>query len=126
MFLLVTFTIVAVGLAAIGLYGVLAYTVAQRTREIGIRIALGASRATVARAVLSHGLVLAAVGAMAGLIAARWGTRLLGSMLYGVRQIDLVLFGVAGAVLLIVPAVACLVPMRRALSVDPLIAMKAD
>jgi putative ABC transport system permease protein len=126
MFLLMTFTIVAVGLAAIGLYGVLAFTVAQRTREIGIRIALGASRATVARSVLSRGLVLAAVGAVAGLLAARWGTKLLGSMLYGVQQTDLISFATAGGVLLLVAAVACLIPIRRALSVDPLIAMKAD
>ena len=126
MFLLLVFTVVAVGLAAIGLYGVLAYTVAQRTREIGIRIALGATRRRVARAVLSQGLALTLIGAALGLLAARGSVKLISSMLYGVQQSDFVAFA-AGAVLLVVIALlACLVPVRRALAVDPLIAMRAD
>jgi putative ABC transport system permease protein len=126
MFLLLVFTGVAVGLAAVGLYGVLAYSVAQRTREIGIRIALGASRRAVARSVMSQGLLLAGIGALAGLVSARWGVKLVGSMLHGVQQTDSISFIVSAVVLLTVAMVASLVPMRRALSVDPLIAMRAD
>ena len=126
MFLLMVFTLVAVGLAAVGLYGVLAYGVAQRTREIGIRIALGASRGAVAKAVLSQGFVLAAVGAVVGLIAARWGVTLLGSMLYGVQKTDALSFAAGALILIVVALVACLVPVRRAVAVDPLIAMRTE
>ncbi|MEX2153828.1 MAG: ABC transporter permease [Gemmatimonadaceae bacterium] len=126
MFLLMIFTIVAVGLAAIGLYGVLAYSVAQRTREIGIRMALGASRRLVARSVLSQGLALAVLGALIGLVAARGGVKLLGSMLYGVQQGDAASFAVSAVVVVVVAVAACLWPVRRALSVDPLIAMRAE
>jgi putative ABC transport system permease protein len=126
MLLLIVFTFVAVGLAAVGLYGVLAYGVAQRTREIGIRMALGASRRVVARSVLSQGLVLAGIGAVLGLIGARWGVKLVSSMLYGVQQTDGLSFLAGGIVLLIIAAVACLIPVRRAVSVDPLIAMRAE
>jgi putative ABC transport system permease protein len=126
MLLLIVFTFVAVGLAAVGLYGVLAYSVAQRTREIGIRMALGASRRVVARSVLSQGLVLAGIGAVLGLIAARWGVKLVSSMLYGVQQTDGLSFLAGGIVLLIIATVACLIPVRRAVSVDPLIAMRAE
>jgi predicted permease len=126
MFLLLVFTIVAVGLAAIGLYGVLAYTVAQRTREIGIRMALGASRRAVARSVMSQGMLLAGIGAVIGLVAARAGAKMIGSMLYGVQQTDPVAFSAGALMLVVIAALACLVPARRALSVDPLIAMRAD
>ena len=126
MLLLLVFTMVAVGLAAIGLYGVLAYTVAQRTREIGIRIALGASRGTVARSVMRQGLVLAGLGGVLGLIGARAGVKLLGSMLYGVQQTDAIAYSGGVALLIVITVMACLVPMRRALAVDPLIAMRSD
>ena len=126
MFLLMIFTVVAVGLAAIGLYGVLAYSVAQRTREIGIRVALGASRSAVAKSVLSHGFLLAAFGGLLGLIAARWGATLVSSLLYGVRETDVASFAIGGTVLALVALAACLVPVRRALAVDPLIAMRAE
>jgi predicted permease len=126
MFLLMIFTIVAVGLAAIGLYGVLAYTVAQRTREIGIRVALGASRRAVARSVMRQGLALAGVGAVIGLVVARGGARLIASQLYGIQETDLLAFSGAAVLLVTIALVACVVPMRRALAVDPLIAMRAD
>ena len=126
MLLLTVFTAVALGLAAVGLYGVLAYAVAQRTREIGIRMALGASRRAVAWSVLSRGLALAVVGAAAGLLAARWGAALLGSMLHGVGQTDALSFAAAALVLVATAAVACAVPAGRAVGVDPLIAMKAE
>ena len=126
MLLLLVFTAVAVGLAAIGLYGVLAYTVAQRTREIGIRMALGASRRSVARSVMTQGLALAGVGAVVGLAGARASTRLIGSMLYGVEQSDLVAFTGGALLVILITILACLVPVRRAVAVDPVIAMRSD
>ena len=126
MFLLTVLTGIAVLLAAVGLYGVLAYTVAQRTREIGIRMALGASRGTVAGAVMRQGLALAAVGALLGLAGARSGAKIVSSMLYGVRETDALSFVVAAVALLLIAVLACLVPMRRAVAVDPIIAVKAD
>ena len=124
--LLVIFAAIAVTLAAVGLYGVLAYSVAQRTREIGIRVALGASRQRVALSVMRQGMVLAALGAVLGLVGARWGTALIGSQLYGVQQRDAVSFAIGGVALVAIAALACLIPVQRAVRVDPLIAMRAD
>ena len=126
LFLLGVFAIVAVGLAAVGLYGVLAYNVAQRTREIGIRMALGASRRQVARSVLTRGLLMTGNGAAIGLLAARGGTTLVAFALYGVRETDAVSFATAAVALLTIAVMAALVPMRRAISIDPVIAMRAD
>jgi putative ABC transport system permease protein len=126
MLLLVVFAAIAVGLAAVGLYGVLAYQVAQRTREIGIRVALGASRGSVARSVMLHGVGLAIVGAVIGLVGARGGAKIVSSMLYGVQPTDALSFALSALALTMIAALACLVPMRRALAVDPLIAMRAD
>ena len=126
MLLLGVFTLLALALAAVGLYGVLAYAVAQRTREIGIRIALGATRQTIARIILGQGVLLAAGGTLLGLAGAFWASRFLDRMLYGVSRGDPLSF-VAGTVLLFATAMlACLVPMRRAVGVDPLIAMRAE
>jgi len=124
--LLSIFTTLALVLAAVGLYGVMAYAVAQRTHEIGIRIALGAPRHTVARTVMLRGAVLALVGAAIGLVAAHWGTLLIQHELYGVAQSDPVSFGAAVIVLLGAAAVACVVPTRRALAVDPIAAIRAE
>jgi putative ABC transport system permease protein len=120
------FTGLALVLAAVGLYGVMAYAVAQRTREIGIRIALGATRRNIARAVVSQGLVLAAAGAVVGLVAAGWATKLIEKMLYGVKSGDPVSFGVGALLLLGTATLACVVPMRRATRIDPLIAMRTE
>jgi predicted permease len=124
--LLTAFTLLAVVLAAIGLYGVLAYSVAQRTREIGIRVALGAPRSRIARLVVAQAAVLALIGAAVGLLAAHRAARLLGSMLYGVAANDPWSFAAGGAVLLLTALIAALVPTRRALRVDPLVAMRAE
>lgn len=124
--LLGEFTIVALVLAAIGLYGTLAYTVSQRTREIGVRVALGATQWSVGRAVIGRGLLLAISGATIGLGGAFWATRLLRGLLYGVAPLDLMSFVIGAGVLLGVAVAACVVPVRRALSVDVASALRAD
>lgn len=126
MLLLTVFTILALMLAAIGLYGVMAYTVSEQTREIGIRVALGATRARIARRVLASGIVVAILGAAVGLATAAWGTKLIESQLYGVARSDFVSFFAATVVLLCAAIVACIVPTRRALAVDPMTAIRAD
>ena len=126
MLLLAMFSVLALVLAAVGLYGVMAYSVEQRTREIGIRMALGASRQEVAQTVLRHGVSLAFIGGVIGLVGAFWATRLLTKMLYGVAHTDAVSFAAGAAVLLGTAVLACLVPARRAVSIDPAIAMRAD
>ena len=126
MALLTTFALLAVCLSAIGLYGVIAYMVSQATREIGVRIALGAQRMDIVRLVMFHGAGLAAAGMVIGLAGATWGVRLLGKTLYGVQPIDPVSFAIGAVALLSVAMVACLVPTRRAVRVDPVIAMRAE
>ena len=126
MLLLAAFTLLALVLAAVGLYGVLAYAVAQRTREIGIRMALGATRRAIARTVIGQGALLTVIGIAVGLAGSFWATKLIDKMLYGVPRSDPVSFA-AGALLLFATAMAaCLVPMRRAVAVDPAIAMRAE
>lgn len=126
MILLTIFTGLAVLLAAVGLYGVLAYAVAQRSREIGIRIALGASSGTIARGVVGQGVAFAAAGVVIGLVGAFWGTKLIDKMLYGVTRTDAASFTIGAVVLVITALVACIVPTRRAVAVDPLVAMRAE
>jgi len=126
MTLLVTFTGLALVLAAVGLYGVMAYAVAQQTREIGIRIALGATRSAIASSVLRRGVLMAVAGALVGALGARWASKLLESMLYGVGRTDPLSFLIGVAVLLATALAACLVPVRRAVAVDPLTSIRAD
>lgn len=126
MLLLGVFTVLALVLAAVGLYGVMAYSVAQRTREIGIRIALGASTRHIGRRVVRQGAVLALLGVVIGLVGANWATRLIERMLYGVPRTDPMSFVVGGVLLLATALLACVVPMRRAVRVDPVIAMHAE
>jgi ABC-type antimicrobial peptide transport system permease subunit len=110
----------------VGLYAIVAYVVTQRTREIGVRVALGAAPAAVARLVLGASARLVALGACVGLVAAYGSTRLLTSFLGGTKPSDPVAFGAAAAVLAVVAIVASVVPMRRALRVDPVEALRAD
>jgi len=117
---------VAVLLAALGVYGVLALMVAARTREIGVRVALGAGRAAVAGLVLRQGLLLAGLGIAAGLLAALGVTRAVASLLYEVSPTDPVTYGAIAAILLLVAVGACWLPVRRALRVDPVAAIGAD
>jgi predicted permease len=125
-FLLAIFAATALLLSSVGIYGVLSYTVAQRTREIGIRTALGATRGHVLRDVLGHGLRLTAVGLAAGLAAALLGTRLLSSLLFGVHATDSATFLAVSAVLTLVALLASYLPARRAMRVDPIVALRHD
>jgi predicted permease len=126
MLLLTVFTVLALMLAAVGLYGVMAHTVAQRTREIGIRVALGAPRSLIARGVIVAGVWLALIGMLIGGAVSMWGTKLIESQLFGVAARDPASMIAASVVLFAVAIVACVVPARRALAVDPMTAIRAD
>ena len=124
--LLTAFGAIAVGLAAVGLYGVLAFVVSQRRREIGVRIALGASARDVVAGVLGEGLRLVAFGMAAGLALALGVTRLMSTLLFGISPTDTATFAGAAALLTIVAAAASLVPALRASRVDPLVALRDE
>ena len=123
------FGVLAMVLASAGLFGLLSYSVNQRTQEIGIRMALGAGRGNVLRMVLKQGLILSSIGMVTGLAGAWMMTRYLESlesMLYGVTPRDPLTYALAGAALLAVALVACLIPARRAIKVDPLVALRCE
>lgn len=124
--LLSTFSLLALLLAAIGTYGVLAYDVAERTREIGIRMALGARSDRVLRMVMGRTLVLAGVGIAIGVIGALGTTRVLSRFLFGISPTDPAAFGATAAVLVCVALAAATLPAWRASRVDPVIALKEE
>jgi putative ABC transport system permease protein len=126
MLLLSIFAGAALVLAAIGLYGVISYSVAQRTRELGIRIALGAQRSDVLRLILRQGMAVVAAGVIVGLTASFGVTRWIASLLYGISASDPVTFFLLSAVLVIVALIACWLPARRASAVDPIVALHAE
>jgi putative ABC transport system permease protein len=126
MTLLSVFAALALGLASIGLYGVMALIVTQRTRELGIRLALGADRTRVFRLVLGQGFLLVGIGLMAGLLLAASTGRALASILYNVSVWDLTGFFSAAVTLVGVALIACCVPARRATRVDPIIALRTE
>ena len=120
------FALVSLLLAAVGLYGVVSYGVSQRAREVGVRMALGAQKADVVRLVLVSGLTPVAVGVAAGLAAAAAATRAMGSLVYGVSPNDPLTFAGAALALAMVALLAHLVPIRRALRIEPASALRAD
>lgn len=126
LYLLGAFATVSLALAAIGLFGVMAYLVSQRTREIGVRLALGATRSEVFRLILGRGLALAVIGAAVGVGAALWLTRVMESLLYSVSRTDPVTFVVVPLGLIAIACLACYVPARRAMRVDPVIALRSE
>jgi ABC-type antimicrobial peptide transport system permease subunit len=124
--LLGIFALVALGLAAVGLYGVLSYLVAQRQREIGVRMALGAQQRDVIGMVVREGLLLLAAGAVVGILAGLALARVLDHLLYGIGAADPLTFGAVLGVLGAVTMVACWLPARRAAKVDPMVALRAE
>ncbi|MDX6613985.1 MAG: hypothetical protein QOD75_3171, partial [Blastocatellia bacterium] len=126
MLLFSAFAVVAMLLSMIGIYGVTAYYVTQRTHEIGIRMALGAQLRDVLALVLKRGVTLAAIGVAVGVVGALALTRLLSSLLFGVEPVDVVTFATVSLTLIAVAILACYIPARRATKVDPLTALRYE
>jgi ABC-type antimicrobial peptide transport system permease subunit len=120
------FALLALVLACIGLYGLLSYEVARRTRELGIRMALGAQRGDLLRLVIGQGILLVLVGAAIGIAAAMGLTRFMSTILYGVHANDPLTFAGVGILLTLVALAACYIPARRATRVDPLVALRYE
>lgn len=124
--LFAVFAFIALLLAAIGIYGVMAFSVAQRSHEIAVRMALGSSRGRVVGIVIREGALLAAIGLVIGLIGAYFVGRAMASTLYGVKPLDLSAFAIVGLVLLAAALIACYLPARRAASVNPMDALRSE
>ena len=120
------FGLLALSLSALGLYGVMAYAVNQRTRELGIRISVGAQRSDVLKLILEQGLILSTVGTAGGLVAALIVTRFAAHLLYGISAADPATFAGIAALLLGVALVASYFPARRATKLDPMVAVRTE
>ncbi|MGH9738254.1 MAG: FtsX-like permease family protein, partial [Candidatus Acidiferrales bacterium] len=126
MILLAIFAALALLLSCIGIYGVISYLVAQRTHEIGVRMALGAQPSQVLRLILGQGAKMALLGIAIGLVASLALTRLMTKMLFGVSAYDPLTFLGVAALLIVVALAACYIPARRAMRVDPMIALRYE
>ena len=126
MTLLTIFAAAALLLAAVGIYGITAYSMQQRTQEVGIRMALGAGPHDVRRMVVTQGMWLALIGLFLGVVGGLALTRLMGSLLYGVKPWDPIVFVATAILLTTVSLFACYVPARRASHVDPMVALRYE
>jgi putative ABC transport system permease protein len=121
-----TFAAFALLLATVGIYGVMAFAIAQRTREIGLRMALGAARQTVVALIVKEGMVLVLIGSALGLCGAVIAARAMRNILYGIGEFDLFAFISVTVVLLAAALLACLIPAHRAAKVDPMVALRYE
>jgi putative ABC transport system permease protein len=126
LFLLSVFAVVALVLAAVGIYGIMSYAVTQRNREIGIRLALGAERQSIFKLILGRAIILALIGVVAGLLLSFVLMRSMSSILFGVSTIDPVIFILLSVFLIAVILIASFVPAWRATKVDPLISLRNE
>jgi putative ABC transport system permease protein len=126
MLLLGVFAALALALACVGIYGVISYLVGQRTHEIGVRVALGAQPGDVLRLIIGQGALMALLGVAIGVAAALLLTRLMASQLFGVSPHDPLTFAAVAMLLMIVSIAACYIPARRAMRVDPVVALRCE
>ena len=124
--LLAIFAGLALALAAIGIFSVMAYAVTQRTRELGVRMALGASQNRILGLVIGNGALLTMIGMIAGLVASALLTRYLASLLFGIGRFDVLTLVIMAAFVVVVSLAACYIPARRATRVDPMIALRYE